>query len=74
MRAGVAHLGAPAGARIAAAAALLALAAAVLVILLGVIATSGVYGSRMAWLLGAVLPLLALSMVLKAAPETGRAK
>ena len=64
MRAGVAHLGAPAGARIAAAAALLALAAAVLVILLGVIATSGVYGSRMAWLLGAVLPLLALSMVL----------
>jgi hypothetical protein len=64
VRAGVLHLRAPAGARSAAGAALLALAAAVLVILFGVAATSGVYGSRLAWLLGVALPLLAVSVVL----------
>jgi hypothetical protein len=47
-----------------AAAALLTLTAAVGVIAFGVIATSGVYGSRMAWLLGVALPLLATSMIL----------
>jgi hypothetical protein len=44
--------------------ALVTLAAAVVVIALGVVATSGVYGSRMAWLLGVALPLLAASMLL----------
>jgi hypothetical protein len=48
----------------AAAAAIMTLAAALVVIALGVIATSGVYGSRMAWLLGVALPLLASTMVL----------
>jgi len=38
--------------------------AAVLVIIFGVIATSGVYGSRMAWLVGVALPLLAMTMLL----------
>ena len=38
-----------------------AFAAAVAVLILGVIATHGVYGSRMAWLLGVVLPLLVLT-------------
>jgi membrane protein YqaA with SNARE-associated domain len=47
-----------------AAAALLTLTAAVVVIVFGVIATSSVYGGRMAWLLGVALPLLAASMVL----------
>jgi hypothetical protein len=47
-----------------AAAALVTLTAAVVVIAFGVIATSGVYGSRMAWLLGVALPLLAASMLL----------
>lgn len=46
------------------AAALLTLTVAALVIAFGVIATSGVYGSRMAWLLGVALPLLATSMLL----------
>jgi hypothetical protein len=45
-------------------AALVALVAAVLVIVFGVLATSGVYGSRLAWLLGVALPLLALTMLL----------
>ena len=36
---------------------------AVVVIAFGVIATSGVYGSRMAWLLGVAMPLLALSVL-----------
>ena len=45
-----------------AAAALLTLTAAALVIVFGVIATSGVYGRRMAWLLGVAAPLLATSM------------
>src|SRR5580700_4227932 len=36
---------------------------AILVFLFGVIVTSGVYGSRMAWLLGVVLPLLAVTAV-----------
>ncbi len=49
------------------AAALLTLTVAALVIAFGVIATSGVYGSRMAWLLGVALPLLATSMLLSRA-------
>jgi hypothetical protein len=40
------------------------LMASLFVILFGVVATSGVYGSRLAWLLGAALPLLALTMLL----------
>jgi len=47
-----------------AAAALVTLTAALVVIAFGVIAASGVYGSRMAWLLGVALPLLAVSMLL----------
>ena len=47
-----------------AAAALLTLTAAAIVIVFGVIATSGVYGCRMAWLLGVAVPLLAASMAL----------
>jgi hypothetical protein len=38
--------------------------AAALVIIFGVIATSGVYGSRMAWLVGVALPLLAMTVLL----------
>ena len=34
------------------------------VIVLGVIATTGVYGSRMAWLLGVACPLLAVAALL----------
>lgn len=64
MSTGALHFRPPTIASSAAGAALLALAAAVLVILFGVIATSGVYGSRLAWLLGVALPLLALSVVL----------
>jgi hypothetical protein len=45
-------------------AAIVTLSAAVMVIVFGVIATSGVYGSRLAWLLGVALPLLALTMLL----------
>jgi hypothetical protein len=37
---------------------------ALFVILFGVVATSAVYGSRLAWLLGVALPLLAITMVL----------
>ncbi|MFZ0250597.1 MAG: hypothetical protein WAL61_11690 [Acidimicrobiales bacterium] len=37
---------------------------AVTVIVFGVLVTTGVYGSRMAWLCGVALPLLALTMVL----------
>jgi hypothetical protein len=44
--------------------ALAALLTAAVVIAFGVIATSGVYGSRMAWLLGVAMPLLALSALL----------
>ncbi len=57
-----------------AAAALLTLTAAALVIVFGVIATSGVYGRRMAWLLGVAAPLLATSMGLSwlARPRPGR--
>ena len=40
------------------------LMAALFVILFGVLATSGVYGSRLAWHLGVALPLLALTMLL----------
>jgi hypothetical protein len=43
---------------------LVALTAALIVTVFGVIATAGVYGSRMAWLLGVALPLLAISMLL----------
>lgn len=64
MSAGALHFRTPTVAGSFTGAALLALAAAVLVILFGVIATSGVYGSRMAWLLGVALPLLTLSVVL----------
>ena len=46
------------------ASALMTLVSAVLVIVFGVLATSGVYGSRLAWLLGVALPLLALTMLL----------
>jgi hypothetical protein len=45
-------------------AAIATLDAAVLVIVFGVLLTSGVYGSRLAWLFGVALPLLAGSMVL----------
>jgi hypothetical protein len=42
--------------------ALLTFTGAVCVIAFGVIATSGVYGSRLAWLLGIAFPLLALTI------------
>jgi hypothetical protein len=56
--------------------ALVTLTAALVVIAFGVIATSGVYGSRMGWLLGAALPLLATSMLLSwlAVRATSRAR
>jgi hypothetical protein len=57
----------------AAAAAILTLAGAIIVIAFGVIATSGVYGSRMAWLLGVALPLLAASMLLAWLAQRGPA-
>jgi hypothetical protein len=44
--------------------AILTLDAAVMVIVFGVLVTSGVYGSRLAWLLGVALPLLAITMLL----------
>ena len=44
-------------------------AAAVLVVVFGVIATPGVYGSRMAWLLGVALPLLVLTLLLARVPD-----
>jgi hypothetical protein len=44
--------------------AIVTLDAAVLVIVFGVLVTSGVYGSRLAWLLGVALPLLAITMLL----------
>jgi hypothetical protein len=37
---------------------------AILVFLFGVVFTSGVYGSRIAWLLGVSIPLLVFSLVL----------
>jgi hypothetical protein len=40
------------------------LMAALSVVLFGVLATSGVYGSRLAWLLGVAVPLLAVTMLL----------
>ena len=46
------------------AASLATLVTALLVIVFGVLATSGVYGSRLAWLLGVALPLLAITMLL----------
>jgi hypothetical protein len=46
------------------AAALLTFMGAMLIIVFGVVATSGVYGSRMAWLLGVALPLLAFTALL----------
>jgi hypothetical protein len=46
-------------AQLPAAGASLSFGVALVVIIFGVIATSGVYGSRMAWLLGVALPLLA---------------
>jgi hypothetical protein len=47
------------------------LTAALFVLLFGVLATSGVYGSRLAWLLVA-LPLLALTMLLASLSLGGR--
>ena len=44
--------------------AIVTLDAAVMVIVFGVLVTSGVYGSRLAWLLGVALPLLAITMLL----------
>jgi hypothetical protein len=44
--------------------AVVAFISAAVVLVLGVVATSGVYGSRMAWLMGVVLPLLALTALL----------
>jgi hypothetical protein len=55
---------APAIAAAASVAAVATLTAAVTVIGFGVIAASGVYGSRMAWLLGGAMPLLATTMIL----------
>jgi hypothetical protein len=40
------------------------LTAASFVLLFGVVATAGVYGSRVAWLCGVAMPLLALTMLL----------
>jgi hypothetical protein len=37
---------------------------AILVFLFGVVFTSGVYGSRIAWLLGVSIPLLVIALVL----------
>jgi hypothetical protein len=45
-------------------ASVLTLMGALFVILFGVVATSGVYGSRLAWLLGVALPLLAITILL----------
>ncbi len=42
----------------------LSFALALVVIVFGVIATAGVYGSRLAWLLGVACPLLALTALL----------
>jgi peptidoglycan/LPS O-acetylase OafA/YrhL len=42
----------------------MAFGVSVLVIAFGVIATSGTYGSRLAWFLGVAVPLLALSVLL----------
>jgi hypothetical protein len=54
----------PVGVPVAAVAAIVTLAAALVVIAFGVVATAGIYGSRMAWLLGVAMPLLAATMVL----------
>jgi hypothetical protein len=45
-------------------AAIVTLCVAVAVIVFGVLVTSGVYGSRLAWLFGVALPLLAVTMLL----------
>jgi hypothetical protein len=49
---------------LAVAAAMVTLAGAVGVIVFGALATSGFYGSRMAWFLGVAVPFLAISMLL----------
>jgi hypothetical protein len=59
-----ARLPAAPGRTVAGVAAIMALDAAVLVLVFGVVVTSGVYGSRLAWLIGVALPLLATTMVL----------
>lgn len=51
-------------ARLSAAGAFLSFAFALLVIIFGVIATAGVYGSRLVWLLGVACPSLALAALL----------
>ena len=48
--------------------------AAVLVVVFGVVATSGVYGSRMAWMLGVALPLLVLTLLLAGLAERAGAR
>ena len=58
------------GPRLGAAAAVMTFGASMLVIAFGVIATSGTYGSRLAWFLGAAVPLLALSVLLAWLPTT----
>jgi hypothetical protein len=52
------------GKTIAGVAAIVTLDAAVLVLVFGVLVTTGVYGSRLAWLFGVTLPLLAITMAL----------
>ena len=54
--------------------AILTFTAAVLVVVFGVVATSGVYGSRMAWLLGVALPLLVLTVLLASAADRSVAR
>ncbi len=74
------HPPAAAATNLAAIAAVATLSATVIVIAFGVIATSGTYGSRMAWLLGVAMPLLTTSMIMSwlarraasAGPSLGR--
>jgi hypothetical protein len=53
-------------------AAIMTLSVAMMVIAFGVVATSGVYSSRLAWLLDCALPLLALTMLLSGLSLPGR--
>ncbi len=55
--------------------AMLTFSVAMLIVVFGVVASSGVYGSRMAWLLGIALPLLVATVLLArtAARSTARA-
>ena len=49
---------------VAGATAIVTLDAAVMVLVFGVLVTSGVYGSRLAWFLGVAVPLLVITMLL----------